>query len=356
MKIGILTFQKTTNYGALLQAMAMNKAFLRLDVEVELIDYECEQIRKRELPKSLRGISITRIPIEVICNILCAIKLIKFEKFKKKNCSISSGKYTRKTIQQTNNIYDVFVSGSDMIWELDVTGKDTTFYLDFVDDNRKKFSCSTSFGYDSIPDDYIDTTKSLLADYRLISVRELEGVNIIRTLLGIDVSMTVDPTLLLSDYEWRKYEKPYKGLEKYVLVYFDDPNSILMKSALEYAKRNDCKVLFVSNTLRGISGVKIIRTAGIEQFLWLIDNAECVFTASYHGVLFSVIFNRPFYFFNRAHNGRIQTIVKQLELEKRNIDYIDNNESIDWSNVNSKLEELKDKTIDYMKNIVENND
>lgn len=351
MRLGILTFQETTNYGALLQATAMYKAFIGLGVEAEIINYECECVKQRELPQH-KIKSLKRWPIELLCYLVDKKKFNKMEEFKRQNCKLSDKRYTKETVKETNDIYDIFVSGSDMIWELNVTGQDTTYYLDFVSDDKKKFSCSSSFGYDEVPQEYWTVTKKWLSKYQAISVREIEGANIVKNMLGMDVPVTADPTLLLSGEEWRTFCKPYEGVKKYVLVYFEDKNGIVMSSAKLYAKTNGCDVVLVSNSIKGVSGVKMIRDASVEQFLWLIDHAECIYTASYHGVLFSINFSRPFYYYNRAHQGRIHTIIKELGLESRNIDYRGMREDIDWNLINNKITSIRKETLDYMSRII----
>ena len=355
MKIGIITFQDTTNYGALLQAVGLQMAIREIGFECETIDYECDNIAKREMPPSIFSEGVARIPILAACKIIGTIKYKRMEQFKKSFLKLSSKKYNRKNISDTNDVYDCFIAGSDIIWELNVTGRDTTFYLDFVREKSKRNAFSASFGYNEIPNEYTEMTKSLINGFNRISTRENEGAEIIEKLCGKNVPVTLDPTLLVTAENWRKYEKKYNVKKPYVLVYFDDAEHHVMNYAKKIALKNNLDVIFVSNALRGIPNVKMARSLFVEQFLWLIDNAEYVVTSSYHGVVFAINFNTPFYFFNRAHFGRISTIVSKTGIDHRNISDKDCGEGeIDWNNVNEKLDSLRRDSIQKLKQIISN--
>ena len=341
MRVGIMTFQETTNYGALLQTIALHLVLKSKNVDSEIIRYRCENIVKRELPESIFANGLLHAPISLVSKSVQTKKYKKFEQFKNSNCVISEKEYDRGNIKEADACYDRFIVGSDIVWELNVTGGDTAYYLDFVTGKERKYSFSSSFGYDRVPAEYEDVTKKLLSDFSAISVRENEGAKIIKELLGQDVPVTVDPTLLLNGNEWRSYEKSYKVNKPYVLVYFDDEGRAL-NFAKKLAEENKLNVVFVRNSLRVIPGVTTVRDASVEQFLWLIDNATYVVTASYHGVLFSINFNTPFYFYNRAHFGRINTIVSKLGLENRDIKTGNYSVTdINWDKVNESVEVLR---------------
>ncbi len=163
MKIGLLTFQNTTNYGALLQAFALYKTLAQKGANIEVIDYRCENIEKREMPLKYVPIRSIKWPIELLSNYMKRKKYKRMEAFKHKYIKLSDDVYTRENIKRSLSIYDKFISGSDMIWELNVTGEDYTYYLDFVDDPSKKYSFSSSFGYDTVPRKYDRRTQELLS-------------------------------------------------------------------------------------------------------------------------------------------------------------------------------------------------
>ena len=356
MKIGIMTFQETTNYGALLQTMALQKAINMIGGESELIRYRCDEIVKRELPGSIFDDGFFHAPISLLTRIIQQRKYRKMESFKHKYCKLSETEYDRSTIDSTLTKYDRFLVGSDIVWELNVTGGDTAFYLDFVDDPSLKYSFSSSFGYDHVPDQYLEVTKKLLSEFSMISVRENEGADIIQNLLGKKVLVTADPTILLRADSWRKYELPYNSLKdkEYILVYFDNDKGSAIAFAKKIAQAKGLKIAYIRNSFREIEGVKTIRDASVEQFLWLIDNAKIIVTGSYHGVLFSVNFNKEFYYVNRAHPGRINTIIDIAGIKNRDIMSDDiTEEKIDWVTVNQRIDQFRNASLSRLKDIVE---
>ena len=145
-KIGLITIHDTLNYGSLLQTYALYKAIESLGVEIELIDYKCKAIMDRE----------TTYPLSQCRNIKDIIKSLMWHKamqkkyenfwsFIKKNMKITKP-YTRENVKELNNIFDVFIVGSDIVWGTNITGNDWTYFLDFVDDSKTKIAFSSSIG------------------------------------------------------------------------------------------------------------------------------------------------------------------------------------------------------------------
>lgn len=353
MKIGILTFQTTTNYGAALQCMALTQKMNLLGAECETIYYKCANIEKREIRGSIFSNGLVKAPIKVLSNMQNKKKKHVIESFLKVNCKMSSEKYEKQNITLANEKYDKFVSGSDIIWEMNVTGGDYTYLLDFVSDDRKKFSYSSSFGYSIIPPKYRKDSIKYLKKYQLISTRENEGSTIIKNELGISVPVTLDPTLLLSSKEWELYEEEYKIEGSYIFLYFDDSEHIALNKAIELAKKYDCKVLYLNDSLKRTKYTSDIHNVSVGQFLWLIHHAKHVVTGSYHGVLFSINYNVPFYYYNRAHQSRIDTIIDNLSISEKSLKNEMISEIFNWTDINNKLVCLREQSIKYLKRIIE---
>lgn len=356
MKVGILTFQTTTNYGACLQCTALTQMINTLGVTCETINYRCENIEKRELGTSLFASGLINAPKQLIGNISKRIKANKIKKFIKENCRLSDKVFDKTTIETTNDEYDIFISGSDIIWELFVTGHDYTYYLDFVKDDHKKYSYSSSFGYQQIPGEFLKDVKEYLGRYQQISVRENEGADIVKSILSKNVKVTIDPTLLFDSTFWSKFEEKVNINNKFILLYFDDNKHNAMDYAKQLAKKENAKVLFLTDGFRKFEGVTNIMNVSVGQFLWLIHNAVYVITGSYHGVLFSINYNTPFYYFNRAHQSRINTIVNNLDITGRDIakpEKIEN--EINWELINEKLGALRNESIEYIRSIITKN-
>ena len=183
-KIGIITFHRALNYGAKLQAYALQET-LKAEYDVSIIDYRCpfiENIYYNPFFKKKKSIKF------LIKNILCYKKLKQlniakkqlydeFLKFDLQYLNISSKKYLPENIAEANNEYDYFIAGSDQIWNLRLTGRDWNYFLEFAD-NSKKYSYAASFGGGIQDEDIIDIANRLKT-FQSLLVRERSGVNII---------------------------------------------------------------------------------------------------------------------------------------------------------------------------------
>ena len=344
-KIGILTFHDADNMGAVLQAYALQTA-LQTDcgVSAEIIDYQCSAIEKTKhatFEKRLSSI-IKALPKEVYY----AIKHRGFECFRKNHLQMSAKRYCRENISETNNIYDAFVTGSDQVWNPGCSGKDDTYFLDFVN-NRKKYSYAASLGnYRFSPDEYLHY-RGLLHGIDSISIRELSATEELKKLGILSVNVNADPVFLLTGEQWQSMMAKRLYKNRYVLVYLIQPDVNVMNSAFKYAKEHNC--IIISNK----KSVEFILHNSPEEFLSWIYYADCVFTNSFHGTAFSLILNKPFMADIAMRNGSINNRVSELldTIEAQNCIISDNNSIAHKANADSKLEILRDKGIRYLHEI-----
>ena len=202
MKIGIITFHRARNYGAILQTYALmtfiNENFD--DVIAEIIDYRSYYIEDFYKVGKLTG-SFRRRISQKIKNIKNENRNKNFQKF------INSRLVLSKKCDRDNIVdicdYDRYISGSDMIWHWHTTDSgeyfDENYFLNFVKNNNIKLSYAASFGFDQIPDKYFDFYKRMLGSYSRISVREESGIKIIKKLLQKNAQANIDPTLLFDN-------------------------------------------------------------------------------------------------------------------------------------------------------------
>ena len=311
MKVGILTFHNIPNIGAILQAYSLCVAIRELHVDCDIIDYTCENIRRRELVCPQHGNCIKDLMIRLFIWPKEKRKIKECQAFMKNQNVYSRKRYTIETLKDLNTDYDILISGSDMIWNLDVTGNDWSYFLDFADTRTKKFSYGSSIG-DKWGNEDLDKIKKLLSRYDKISVRESDTCELIRK-MGLDCSLVVDPTMLLPSNSWTDLTSTPPD-KNYVLVYF--PTAENMRAAKNYARKNKKEVL-VMNWYRTIRGVKNITPDSPVDWLTYIRYADAVFTNSYHGMLFSIYFNVPFWIGN--YGNRITSFLQVLGLEERMI-------------------------------------
>ena len=148
-KVAILTFSNTTNYGAVLQAYALKNKLINLGYDAEVLNYNCQAVKEREKIHVFdKNIRVT------IKNILLIypkfIRKITFKKFVRRENLYTKKTYNDKNISSTNNEYDIYVVGSDQVWNLQLSGYDYHYFLNFVSENKTKVSYAASLGSDEI--------------------------------------------------------------------------------------------------------------------------------------------------------------------------------------------------------------
>ena len=309
MKIAILSFTKSTNYGASLQVYALEQTIRRryVDVDVEYLDYKRDYkkaviiwisrkiayaiLRKNDEP----SYTITEFignSLERGKNATKASAKETLELFYEFWALTSySDKITRKQLRKISNKYDLYIAGSDQLWNCGKVNIDTTYLLDFVKDNKKKASYATSIGLKDFPDKYKSKYKKYLSQFSSLSCREKSAANMVEQLTGKHCENVMDPVFLLKKAEWsaiaRKNSEELSG--QYVLAYVLGEDAELENAAFQYATQNNLRLVHIS------SRMYLNKKCGPLEWLWYFNNAEIVFTNSFHGTAFSIIFNKQFW-------------------------------------------------------------
>lgn len=265
---------------------------------------------------------------------------------------------TEQELEQACPDADLYISGSDQIWNSDINGRiERPYYLSFVPDDRNKISFASSFGKTQLFDDEKDETRSLLSKYQWLSSREHSGTEIIRG-LGLDADTVLDPTLWLSKAQWECLAEPVHTPKRYVLVYQLHNNKEMDQYVKQMEKKYKMPCLRVDLFYHYIvkSGRHIVcPTPG--QLISLIRNAEYVISDSFHMTVFSIIFNRKFasIYSENSFNDRIACILKLLGLEDRHLENYNDfdiwKKEIDFGKTNRCLEEEKQQ----MRTLLEKN-
>ncbi len=354
MRTGLLTFHDTTNFGSLLQTYGLYKKIVDLGMDCEVIDYQCESIVAREMIKPIRfSLSPRAIAKELLFGRHHRNKYKCLHNFLVSNMTLSKT-CSRENIKALCDSYDKFIVGSDIVWGLDITNNDTTYFLDFVTASNKKTAFSSSIG-SPWNDDEKRLVAPLLKDFSYIAVREEEAADWVGELTNSRPEVVCDPTMLLNANEWRSIIKENRKYKRgYVLVYFDNGKGECVYSAIKYAQKHNLDVRFINYGIKK-KGTKSETPYSLSEFLSLIDNAEMIITASYHGMLFSLYFNRPFVYYNRAHKSRMNTLAMKMGVEYRNGSEFDvlNMLPIDYSKVNTNLECYRNSSISSLKYLLE---
>ena len=250
---------------------------------------------------------------------------------------------------------DIFLAGSDQIWN--TVGRPLSAWYTFQwlsGKSNPKYSYAASIGHVDLTDSMRQDYKSALESFSTISLRESQAVDIFSNIFPGKVRQDLDPTLLYEGNFWRKIESPKLIDDPYVFVYRLRPNDDVFEYARKIAKEKHCKILYTGLYSYNDDNIRTIYDAGIEDFLSYIDHAEAVVTNSFHGTVFSVLFEKPFLSIKVATTGsRAESMLHLLGLDSQYIKDSDANYSlsIDYSRVKPLLEQERNKSLAYLKSI-----
>ena len=299
MKIGILTFHHTANYGGVLQSLALSRYIQSLGYNVEIIDYRPEEVEKfywnnmrfLKLLPPYRTPQFSLIDIDAFKRF---IKYLKFQIFFNKYLPLSKQIFkTSKELLNIRNKYDLVICGSDQIWHLNCSFRkfDSSFFLDFVNtDTSKIASYAASFGSTHNLGEYSLLISQLINRLNFISVRDLNSFNLVKQLCDCDSQIVLDPTFLI-DYD-DLIVNP-KIQEKFLIIYYHNCLSRTEEDAIiKFAHQHKLKIVSVG-TSSEIADYCFINLEP-REWLGLFKKSEFVFTNTFHGVIFSIIFRRQF--------------------------------------------------------------
>ncbi len=313
-KYGILTFHRTSNFGSCLQAYGLYKAIADLGYDCELIDYRCPAIEVREGLTKKWDLTPKGVLRRMLYQPITHKRGRNLMAFLEKHAKLSSA-YTPQTIVHTNDVYEKFIVGSDIVWGIDITEKDYNYFLDFVELPEKKYAFSSSVGnHDTAQADY--RIKQLLFDFQQIAVREQAAADWVYALTGKTAQWVCDPTMLLTAQQWDAVVQPKHYKDDYVLVYFQDDHGKCLRDAKKYAAAHGLRVRYINYAVKPQKGVHSDKATSLQEFLGLIRDAKFVFTASYHGMLFSLYYHKEFVFYTRTHSDRVISLAQRLGVEK----------------------------------------
>ena len=283
----------------------------------------------------------------------------KFELFRKTQLEIENAKeYTEGDIADIKDLYDVFLVGSDQVWNPDAHNFDKNFYLDFVSQKHKKHSYAASFGVDCLEEKYHDECRRMLSDFSICSVRESRGVKIVSDIAGVESRVDLDPVFLLNKKDWQKNFNLHNSTEKYVVIY-TFYLSDLQKKAARFCYEAGYKVKYIGKPLRNLFDFpcEFVSAASPLDFVNLFFGASFVITNSFHGTAFSINFNKPVAVEllpngNRV-SSRLLSILDLLEMNDRLISDVDSikrviETPIDWNTVNSRIDDLRQSSLEYI--------
>ncbi|HHX55476.1 MAG TPA: polysaccharide pyruvyl transferase family protein [Clostridiales bacterium] len=297
--VGVITYYNY-NYGAILQAYALQRKMEELGYDCELINYDYRRDR------TLLGIPWRNIknPIRFCASVLKRIVL--FNRVRKKHAVMTKSvhnnlKFSKQYYKSSKQIkksppqYDIYLTGSDQVWNPNISAPGfQTRLLDFVDTTKgKKVSYASSIGIKELPKSKKDFVKKYLSNFNAISVREEEAKNILVEFIDKDIQRNIDPTLLGNKEDWLKFGRPISEIkEPYIFVYMLANQPELVKYANDLSNKFNLKILSVGYGVSFQNKILNNKYLSPEEFVWAIANADYIVSNSFHGTCFSVIFKK----------------------------------------------------------------
>ena len=367
MQTGLVTFYHIHHYGALLQAAATERAVENLGHSCEIVDYFVNQ--NNALFRKPTGLGSAAADVHTALHYQ-ALKdrYDRFEAFSRDHLRISGHRY--ESLQELSGAelpYDVILSGSDQIWNPKIfpDGRfDPVFFGAFS--RKRKIAYAPSFGIPRIPEEMEAELREYLAAFTHISARENQGQTIISDIAGQDVPVVLDPTLLLDREQWGAMantpeDYPTGG---YILCYCISKPGALAPYIRRLAEETGLPVVQLCGIRQKVHpNARCILDAGPAEFLSLFKHAAYVCTNSFHGTVFSVQFQKPFFTavapmeLAAPERSRTFSILNRLGLTERIIGKGDTaglDDAIDWTAVEGRLRSARKDSLAYLRAALEN--
>lgn len=360
-RAAVITFHRALNYGAILQAFALEKVLAEIGVQAEIIDYRCPYIECVYRPFDVRHCkNLPSGAKKCVKSFGLIKKRRRFREFTKKYLRVTEKCRTKKELQRTSSEFETIITGSDQVLNPEAVGGDFSYFLDFVPSGVKKIAYAASLGYSSFPKQYETKCIEYLKRFDRISVREKSACRTVAELTEKTVENVLDPTLLLSSSKWLEIaEKPRNLPDKYVLVYMMEGCRYTIEKARALANSRGCALVLMNPTLKQKQTCKdflMYTAASPEEFVGMFAEAEAVVTNSFHGAAFSLIFKKEFYAeaSNAEKSSRMTDLLALFDLSDRLLPN-ENNRKTDWEKVGLQLLKEQNKSISWLKDSLEFN-
>ncbi|WP_409969271.1 polysaccharide pyruvyl transferase family protein [Bengtsoniella intestinalis] len=365
MNAGLLTFYHTHHYGTFLQAYATQQAVEALGAQCTLLDYHTG--KKNTLfrkPQSV-GSAVDNLHTSAHYKDLKR-RYDRFEQAKATHLRKSSIRFhSSLDLAKGCPEVDVLLTGSNQIWnaKLSPSGQfDPVFFGDFS--HKRKIAYAPSFGSSQLPPQLSGDLAGYLSHFSHVSVRERQGAEMVKDATGQDVPVVLDPTLLLSKKQWAALAVPPKQTGGYILCYCIHKESAMASYVRQLSKRTGLPIVQLCGVSQKVHPkATCVLDAGPQEFLGLFQNASYVCTNSFHGTVFSTVFEKPFFSsvslaeIHSPNRSRTYNLLSTLGLTQRIIGKGDTAgllDPIDYQAVANTLAQARDHSLSYLKAALQN--
>lgn len=357
--IGLLSLSNAENYGAVLQCYSLYCCCKTISNDVAVINYWPEFMDGKYRLFWIDNTSIRKMissfKYSVECLPYTLLKKIRFCRFRQvylNNLPILKKK-------KLKDEYKAYIVGSDQVWNLDITKMDKTFFLEFVEDYKKKNTYAASLGVEKYKKVDENIVINYLKTFNRISIREKSGCEyLVKLNEELKISNHIDPVFLTTSEEWKKLCKRRNLKKKYILIYAFENVDLSINIAKKISKSTSLDIIMIrADKHKFYESVRCYRSVGPREFLTLIAGANYVITDSFHGTAFSIIFNKQFYTIPfKGTNSRIENILNKFNCIERlitSIEEVDLSKEINYADYTKILNEEKIKSIRYLEEIIE---
>lgn len=367
-KIGVVTFFSNYNYGSSLQAYSLCSYINNMGYECHIIDYLDYD---NPINVKLHIKTYMNRLFGMVCHPSIAIETLKGKK--KAIDSINRDKTITDMYDQFNNDFlkpykgnyldfDAFVCGSDQVWKLTSPGLHEVFFLRFVGSN-KRIAYAVSLGTDEIPKYNKRRFKKYISEFKAISVREDDSKKLLKNELNIDTVQVLDPVLLVGDKFWEEIIRNMPSYQKnYLVCYFLDDYSDQIEFILGKAESLECDIIIIESDIIVPEAIKQKATSIKPtpfEFVKLIHDSKGIFTDSFHGMAFSILFNKLFWGIPRKYKvyagqrNRIDSLLRLTDLCSRYCENgADAGNAIDFSIANENIADMRDVSARFLQSVL----
>lgn len=339
MKIGIVTFHDADNFGAMLQSYGLQSALQKLGVQSCFLDFP-----------------ITKAPTETPSSPLMQRILhhrehrqMLFSRFRDTylNCASFNENQTE--------CYDLFIAGSDQVWNPEITGGAGKYLLSFAP-AHKRCAYAASFGTPELPENCKAYFAKELQQFRHISVREKSGIDLVHKLTGMQARVDIDPSMLVEASHWEQMMAQPKTEKPYLLLITVQNDMNLLRLATQIAQDRGLELKVISASFFPPLGFQPWSDVSVTDWLRMVHDAQAVISSSFHGLVFSILFHKEFYSNPLVsgladRNSRVTELMETLGIPERPAGVAA--EPVDWEQVESRLATLRSEAWAYLKTLVE---
>ncbi len=374
-KVGITTYHFLNNYGTILQAYAMQKIFEDLGCYSEMIDYRLKDTIGFQTPKLYK--KFRRLPYVILHPNQYIPKFLNRNNLSLRGMRFSEfcSRYIRESEKSYNTLddlkkdpptYDVYVTGSDQVWNPYLGSSSEAFYLTFAPIDKTTISYAPSVGVNEVSPEKATQMKSWLKSVQYLSVREQRGCEIIAEITDRFVQQVLDPTLLQTHEQWDEIAIRQQVIKPYILCYFLGEVEYCRRFVDDIQKQTGYMVIVLPMSYVDMAGGhRKIYNAGPAEFLGLIKDAAVICTDSFHGTIFAVNYKKPFFSFCKrddseetSDNSRIYNVLEFFHLESRLIKpgvvFSKDMLKLDYEIAQGILTKEREKSIAFIQNAISN--